>query len=79
MTWRPDPQAGPSWVQRWRPTVEGEKYEDRIYQTDRPVQARVRQGSLLEPELYTLYTYDVPKSPGTKLAIYADDIAVYAA
>ena len=43
----------------------------------RPMLAGVPQGSLLSPLLYNLYTSDIPKSIGSDLALYADDICIY--
>ena len=43
----------------------------------RPMLAGVPQGSLLSPLLYNLYTSDIPKSIGSELALYADDICIY--
>ena len=40
--------------------------------------AGVPQGCTLSPMLYNLYTYDIPKSVQTELAVYADDICIYA-
>lgn len=40
------------------------------------IHAGVPQGSVLGPVLYTLYTYDLPQTPGVTVATYADDTAL---
>lgn len=37
----------------------------------------VPQGAVLSPTLYNIFTYDIPKSPKTKLAVFADDTAYH--
>jgi hypothetical protein len=41
-----------------------------------PIYARVPQGSDLFPDLYNVFTTDIPQSNNTLLATYADDIAI---
>ena len=44
----------------------------------RPVRAGVPQGAVLSPLLYSIFTADIPRSPQSHLAAYADDIALFA-
>jgi hypothetical protein len=40
------------------------------------IYAGVLQGSLLFPDLYNIFTFDIPTDPNTILATYADDTAI---
>lgn len=42
------------------------------------IHAGVPQGTVLSPVLFNLYTTDIPKYPSTKLAMFADDVLIYA-
>jgi hypothetical protein len=52
---------------KFKVLVEGEFF------TPRKIAADVRQGSVLAPVLYSLYTNDTPAAPRTHLALFADD------
>lgn len=41
----------------------------------RPIKAGVPQGSVLAPTLFSLFINDIPKCPGVKEFLYADDVA----
>jgi len=43
------------------------------------IKAGVSQGSDLSPDLFNIYTADIPVSTNTTLATYADDIAILCA
>lgn len=45
--------------------------------TERILTAGVPQGSLLSPILYCIFVSDVPRTEGTQLAMYADDVCIY--
>lgn len=42
------------------------------------ISAGVPQGSVLGPILFRIYTYDLPRLPNQKIALYADDTLIYA-
>ena len=42
-----------------------------------PIRAGVPQGAVLSPLLFTLFTSDIPKSNKARLALFADDTALY--
>ncbi|KAL1110086.1 hypothetical protein AAG570_008164 [Ranatra chinensis] len=51
---------------------------DEIFSDWKMIKAGVPQGSFLRPILFNLYVNDLPASPGTKVAMYADDTAFLA-
>lgn len=48
-----------------------------VLSTPKNLYAGVPQGTVLSPQLYILYTADLPKHPMTNLALYADDTTIY--
>lgn len=45
--------------------------------SERILTAGVPQGSLLSPILYSIFVSDIPRTEGTQLAMYADDVCIY--
>jgi hypothetical protein len=56
---------------KFRVSVEGE------LSTPREIQAGVPQGFILAPTLHSLYIHDTPRTPGVRLALFADDTCLY--
>lgn len=49
-----------------------------VYSELRNIKAGVPQGSVLEPILYLIYTYDLPQDSDVMIATFADDTAILA-
>jgi hypothetical protein len=58
-----------SFLRKFRVSVEGATTKD--------IEARVPQGSVLSPTLYSLYINDTPQTPGVYLGLFADDTCIY--
>ena len=70
----------PSLVQIIRNFLENRSFQVKIGRciTNRsPMSAGVPQGSPLSPILYSIYTSDIPITPGADIATYADDTAIF--
>ena len=52
--------------------------EDGTLSSVKNISGGVPQGAVLSPLLYNVFTADIPKHPQSHLAIYADDIAIFA-
>lgn len=76
-----DMKINPTMVRLIQSYLEGRTFHVRhgeAKSTIRRIEAGVPQGSLLGPDLYLLFTADIPRESGTRLSIYADDTAVFA-
>lgn len=68
-------------VQLTRSFLQGRHFKIKIEDTLSPLKsiaAGVPQGSPISPVLYNIYTADIPQTPQTKIALYADDTAIFA-
>lgn len=52
-------------------SINGSQSEIKAYHFEVP------QGAVLSPTLYNVFTFDIPKNVNTKLALFADDTAVF--